>query len=100
MYMPKTKFMKWFSLSSAADYMDVSTDTIGRRAVCWQCAPEPGKIRYKLLKLGDGTRMERRYFGEDLEALVVSAKSGFTSTCRDEEELASRNGQRSPTATG
>lgn len=32
----------------------------------------PGKIRFKLLKLGEGTRQERRYYKPDVEALLVA----------------------------
>ena len=64
-------FMKWLSLSNAADYINVSTDTVGRRAIRWQSEAQAGRIRYKLLKLGEDTRLQRRYFVEDLEALLV-----------------------------
>jgi len=63
----------WLSLGGAADYMGVSEDTIGRRAIPWQDAPVPGRVRYKLLKLGENTRMERRYYVPDLETLLVRA---------------------------
>lgn len=61
----------WRSRSGAADFLDVSTDTIERRAVPWQDEPVPGKIRFKLLRLGEDTRQERRYYQQDLEALLV-----------------------------
>ena len=64
---------KWLSLSGAAVYLDVSTDTIGRRAVVWTDDPQPGKVRFKYLKLGEDTRMERRYYAEDLERMMVTA---------------------------
>jgi hypothetical protein len=67
--------MKWLSLSGAAEYIDVSNDTISRRAVPWADQPVPGCIRWKYLKLGENTRQERRYFSEDLEALLVPAVS-------------------------
>lgn len=63
---------RWFALSSAAKYLDVSEDTINRRGILWQEGPVPGKLRWKPLKLGEGTRMERRYFRDDLEALLQS----------------------------
>lgn len=58
---------KLASLSEAAEFINVSLDTISRRAALWTDIPRPGKARYKLLKLGDGTRMERRYYVPDLE---------------------------------
>lgn len=63
---------RWFALGSAAKFIDVSEDTINRRAIPWQECPVPGKLRWKPLKLGEGTRMERRYFLDDVEALLVS----------------------------
>jgi hypothetical protein len=61
----------WLSRKGAAEKLDVSVDTIERRAIPWQENPAPGKLRYKYLKLGDQTRQDRRYFEEDLEALLV-----------------------------
>jgi hypothetical protein len=46
-------------------------DSIQRRAIWWQDEPVPGKLRYKLLKLGENTRRERRFFEPDVEALLV-----------------------------
>lgn len=63
----------WQSASGAAKFLDVSADTIHRRAIPWHESQVQGKIRFKLLKLGDGTRMERRYYKPDLEALLVMA---------------------------
>jgi hypothetical protein len=61
----------WLSRKGAAEKLDVSVDTIDRRAIPWQEDPVPGKLRYKYLKLGEETRQERRYCEEDLEALLV-----------------------------
>jgi hypothetical protein len=61
----------WLSRKGAAEKLDVSVDTIERRAIPWQDEPVPGKLRYKHLKLGEETRQERRYCEEDLEALLV-----------------------------
>jgi hypothetical protein len=63
---------RWFSLSTAAKYLDVSEDTVNRRGIPWQEKPAPGRLRWKLLKLGEGTRMERRYFRDDLDTLLVT----------------------------
>ena len=66
----------WLSLSSAAEFLDVSTDTILRRTVPWpkdDDNPILGRIRYKKLMLGEKTRMERRYYKPDLEAFLVPA---------------------------
>ena len=62
---------KWASLSEAAAFINVSVDTISRRTVLWTDVPQPGKVRYKLLKLGVGTRKERRYHVPDLETWLV-----------------------------
>ena len=61
----------WLSRKGAAEKLDVSLDTIERRAIPWQDEPLAGKLRYKYLKLGDETRQDRRYCEEDVEALLV-----------------------------
>ena len=61
----------WLSRKGAAEKLDVSVDTIERRAIPWQDEPVPGKLRYKFLKLGEETRQDRRYCEEDVEALLV-----------------------------
>ncbi len=63
----------WKCLSGGADHIDVSADTILRRAIPWSDEPVPGKVRFKYLKLGVDTRQERRYYVPDLDALLVSA---------------------------
>jgi len=50
----------WLSRREAAAKVSVSVDTIERSPVPWQDEPVPGKLRYKLLKLGPDTRQERR----------------------------------------
>lgn len=64
----------WVSLSKAADFVDLSKPTILRRAVYFDkraqdidlySCPED-RVRYKRLKLGKGTRQERRYYVPDL----------------------------------
>ncbi len=64
---------RWLSLSSAAKYIDASPDTVNRRGIPWQEKTVPGRLRWKFLKLGPNTRMERRYFRDDLDALLVTA---------------------------
>lgn len=61
----------WLSRKAAAQKLSVSVDTIERRSVTWQEESVPGRLRYKLLRLGKDTRQERRYFEPDLEALLV-----------------------------
>jgi hypothetical protein len=64
----------WASLSGAAEIIDLSTDSILRRAVEFtgdsdeiHLHPCPkGKVRWKKLKLGEETRQERRYYTPDL----------------------------------
>jgi hypothetical protein len=61
----------WLSLKSAAAKLDLSEDTILRRAINWCPERVPKRIRYKHLRLDDNTREERRYFERDLEAMLV-----------------------------
>ncbi len=64
----------WVGLSKAAEYLDVSDDTILRRAVPYNGDPEEiglhpcpeGKVRCMQLNLGKGTRQQRRYYLPDL----------------------------------
>lgn len=62
----------WLSRKQAAAKVSVSVDTIERRAVPWEPERIPGRIRFKLLKLAEDTRQERRYFEPDIEALLVA----------------------------
>jgi len=65
---------KWLSLGTAAEYLDCSADTVCRRAIPWQEEAAKGRIRFKLLQLNEdkSKRRERRYFLDDLDALLVS----------------------------
>jgi hypothetical protein len=64
----------WASLSGAAEFIDLSPDTILRRAVEYRGNPDEihlhpcpeGKVRRMKLKLGDDTRQEGRYYLPDL----------------------------------
>jgi hypothetical protein len=64
----------WGSLSKAAAVVDVSDDTILRRAVEFTEDPDEiedhpcpaRKVRFKRLDLGEGTRQERRYYLPDV----------------------------------
>jgi hypothetical protein len=60
----------WLSRKEAAGKISVSVDTVERRAVPWQDQRVPQRIRFKLLKLAEDTRQERRYFEPDVEALL------------------------------
>ncbi len=57
----------WVSLAKAAEYLDVSKDTVLRRAIAWADEPVSGKVRTKYLVLGADTRRDRRYYVPDLE---------------------------------
>jgi hypothetical protein len=61
----------WLSRKDAAQKISVSVDTVERRAVPWQDKRVHQRIRFKLLKLAEDTRQERRYFEPDVEALLV-----------------------------
>jgi hypothetical protein len=60
----------WLSAKEAAKKLSVSTDTIVRRAIPWQDAREPHKVRYRYLLLGEGAEPIRRYYEPDVEALL------------------------------
>ena len=60
----------WLSRKQAAQKIGVSVDTVDRRATPWQSEPVKHRVRFKLLKLDENTRQERRYYEADLEALL------------------------------
>lgn len=60
----------WVSLGTATKLIDVSDDTIERRAMEWRPEPETHRIRYKLLVLGEYTRANRRYYLPDVIGLL------------------------------
>ncbi len=64
----------WLSAKEAAKKLSVSTDIIERRAIPWQDASEPYKVRYKYLVLGEGAEPVRRYYEPDVEALLCEPK--------------------------
>ena len=64
----------WLSAKEAAKKLSVSTDTIERRAIPWQDAGEPYKVRYKYLVLGEGAEPVRRDHEPDVEALLCEPK--------------------------
>jgi hypothetical protein len=70
----RIKVTVWLSAKEAAKKLSVSTDTIERRAIPWQDAGEPYKVRYKYLVLGEGAEPVRRYFEPDVEALLCEPK--------------------------
>jgi hypothetical protein len=65
----------WLSLAKAAEFLDVSKDTVLRRAVEWSDEPVPGKVRTKYLVLGTDTRSDRRYYSPDLERWLYAKPS-------------------------
>jgi hypothetical protein len=66
--------VQWLCCSHASAMIDVSDDTIQRRAVPWddKVGSREGKIRYKHLDLNPGSRKkkERRYYAPDVLALL------------------------------
>lgn len=65
----------WLSVDAVAKKLSVSPDTIYRRSVPYQADPVPFKIRYKTLKLDEGTEEGRRYLEADAEALLFTPAS-------------------------
>jgi len=73
----------WLSLAKAAEFLDVSKDTVLRRAVEWSDEAVPGKVRTKYLVLGNDTRSDRRYYLPDLEKWLFAKprREGFACRC-------------------
>ena len=72
----------WLSLAKAAEFLDVSKDTVLRRAVEWSDETVPGKVRTKYLVLGTDTRSDRRYYLPDLERWLFAKPNlnGFSDS--------------------
>jgi|GEM_PF-1133227 len=65
----------WLSVKEAAHKLDVSTDTIERRAIPWQPESQPYKVRYKNLVLDKGGNPTRRYYEPDLEKWMYEPRT-------------------------
>lgn len=68
---------RWVKGKSLAAFLDVSRDTIERRAVPWQESPVPHRFRFKLLQLDATTPPERRYFLRDAEQCLQDPAPNF-----------------------
>jgi integrase len=62
---------RWLALSTAAGLIDVPEDFILCRAVPWQVARVPNRIRFKHLIFGAGEPEVQRFFSADLDALLT-----------------------------
>lgn len=78
---------QWLSAQHAAAAIDVSTDSIERRAVPWD--PDlpnngynEGKVRYKELGLNVGKKGDRRYYAPDVFELLKTPVCVRRSACR------------------
>ena len=62
----------WLSLAKAAEYLDVSKDTVLRRAVEWTDEPVPGKVRTKYLVLGADTLHDLPHWHEPARVALLA----------------------------
>src|SRR3974390_903443 len=56
---------RWVRCSTLCNYLDISDDTVLRRAVPWQDDPVPHKFRFKELLLDGGGEPQKRYWFPD-----------------------------------
>lgn len=77
----------WLSLQRAAAHLNVSKDTILRRATNWQDQPIKGRVRRKKLQLGDHTRQDSRYYRPDLDACRNCAAEVLAELPADRDSL-------------
>jgi integrase len=61
----------WLSLSAAAALVDLPEHAILSRAVPWQAAPLAHHFRFRLLTLDQGKPGDPRFFGPDLESVLL-----------------------------
>jgi hypothetical protein len=57
---------RWVKCATVCNYLDISDDTVLRRAVPWQDDPIPFKFRYKEMTLDAGGKPEKRYWLPDV----------------------------------
>jgi len=62
---------EWLTKKQAALRLVVSASTIARRGIPWQDDPRPFKIRIRILQLDEGGKPLPRYFGPDVDALLL-----------------------------
>lgn len=62
----------WLRCKTIAEILDVSRDTVERRAIPWQDHPVRHCFRYKLLELSPDTDPERRYYLPDVKTFLVN----------------------------
>src|ERR1700690_711991 len=67
----------WVKCVTVADYLDVSRDTIERRAIEWddKVGYVPHRFRYRLIELNEGKPGQRRYYFADAEAFLRNPPS-------------------------
>ncbi len=65
---------EWLSKQQAAALIDVSHDTIERRAIPWTEQPVRFKVRFKYMKLDAESRPLPRYYRPDVEAFLLEPK--------------------------
>jgi hypothetical protein len=60
----------WMRVIDAASFLGLSCNAVEERAIPWQDEPVPHRLRYKLLVLEADAKPRRRYFRQDVEALL------------------------------
>lgn len=70
----------WIKASSAAARVDVHRATIEKAGVPWTNAPVKHKVRYRNLVLKEGSSGHRRYYRDDVDALLIQPQSPSPSS--------------------
>jgi hypothetical protein len=61
---------RWVKCATLCAYLDISDDTVTRRAVAWQDDPVPHKFRFTEMVLNEGKEPEKRYWFPDAKAFL------------------------------
>jgi hypothetical protein len=56
---------RWVRCVTLCNFLDISADTVARRATPWQETPVPHKFRFRELMLDAGAKPEKRYWFPD-----------------------------------
>ena len=83
----------WITKQEAALALKVSTDTIERRSIEWQEAPEPYRVRFKYLVLAPNVKPVPRYFRADVERFLVHPKKISKVSAQKIADLSQRFGK-------
>lgn len=67
---------EWLGGKDGAALIGLQRDAVERRAIPWQDTPVRYKVRFKEMRLDPGKKPVRRYFRNDILALLHAPRDG------------------------